>query len=889
MKILILYTLNSIRRNKRTSFSIMTAVFISSILLCTLCIYINSVYNREKELVKIQSGNWHGELGGEITQEGLSLIDSHLEVAKSMIKGPYTIVKLPLDSHLPYLLLRNADENYWNEMGEKTLVTKGRIPQQPGEIVVAKSFFLRNPEYQIGDSITLPVGTRLDGDTELSVEVWRENETFQENGSITLTLVGELNVSTSTTIPGYYAMGYLDRSSITEGEEFVVYVQMKNIRKTYQVMPQLADALGIPKNEYGEYEKHFSYHRALLELNLVFSKEFFADQNILAKSLNLIIYGILILLITCAFIFIIQGVFALSARRKLTQLGMFRSIGASPGQILISILLECLILSVIPIFLGLMVGYYFAAFVFRIYMQQAGELLDYPFHVHCSFLTVLLALFLCLITVLISAWIPAHWVLHMSPVEAIREKKFFVRRKKSFHAGWIFRHLGIEGTLASISYHANRKAFRGSVAALLFCLLMTTGFSCLVEVSRFNTERNNFNEPFNITANLQMLSAPDLQMMKQISEIEGLDDRIWFCMANVAYWAEETEQSAEFSQNGGFSKITKPDLYDLLMRDGKWRIPVRLFGIEDSCFQTYCDMLCISSEQFYEQNRLPVIVSSSAPVYPGAWNIQKALQSYPLLSFTVGQELLLEEKTSDSMETDYRFTVSVAAVTTVLPKMNVYYGGDYSIRLYMPLSVYYTVVEGFLPDAAANTHRLRMNFKTSPEKDLAVTERLREILLAWLSDADVFLLSEEEELRNDAINTMALETVLLCIGALLALIGISTAFLTVNGLFAQRRREFAMLRSVGMDFSGMKKMLVLESIRLAITPVCAAMLILFGILSWLLGINEIEWKEFFPYLPLWKIVGELLLEIVTVGGAYWQASREIRNDVIIEAVREDTV
>lgn len=889
MKILIQYTFSSIRRNKRTSLSIMTAVFISSILLCTLCIFINSMYNRQKELVMTQSGNWHGELGGEITQEGLSLIDSHLDVAKSMIKGPYTIVKLPSDSPLPYLLLRNADENYWSEMGEKTLVTKGHIPQQPGEIVVAKSFFLRNPQYQIGDTVTLPVGKRLDGDTNLSVEIWRESETFQKAGSITLTLVGELDLSTSTTVPGYYAMGYLDRSSITEDEEFVVYVQMKNIRKTYQVMPQLADILGIPKNEYGEYERHFAYHSALLELNLVLSPEFFAEQNILAKSWNLIIYSIIILLITCAFIFIIQGIFSLSARRKLTQLGMFRSIGASPSQILLSILLECLILSVIPIFLGLIVGYYFATFIFQIYMQQVGELLDYPFHVHCSFLTVLLAFLLCLITVLISAWIPAHWVSHMSPVEAIREKKFSVKRKKTFHAGWIFGLFGIEGKLASISYHANRKAFRGSVAALLFCLLMTTGFSCLVELSRFNTEQNNRNNPFNIIANLQMLSVPDKQMMKQISETEGIEDMIYFCVANAAYWTEETEQSLEFTQNGGFSKITNPDSYNLLMRDGKWRIPVRVFGIEDSCFQKYCDILRISSEQFYEQNRLPVIVYSSAPTYPGTWKISEMFQSYPLLSFTVGQELLLEEKTSDSMETDYRFTASVAAVTTILPEMNAYYGGDYSVQLYLPLSVYYTVVEGFLSDAAANTHRLRMNFQTSPERDLAVTEKLREILLAWLSSEDIYLLSSEEELQNDAITTMALEMVLSWIGALLALIGISTAFLTVNGLFAQRRREFAMLRSVGMDFSGIKKMLLLESVRLAITPVFAAILISFGILHWLLGINGIKWKEFFPYLPLWKITGELLLEILAVGGAYWWASREIRKDIIIEAVREDTV
>lgn len=887
MNILISYTLDQIRKNKRTSCSIVAAVFLSSILLCTACIYAYSCYRWRSDMEVLQSGNWHAELGGEIMGEQLSFIDTYMAVEKSMIKGPYQIVQLPSDSPLPYLLLRNADPNYWDEMGEKSLILEGHVPQKPGEIVVAKSFFQKNPQYQVGDTITLPVGKRRDGTTVLDVESQRDGESFQEEGSITITLAGKMDVTTSTVTPGYYAMGYLDRATIKENEEFVVYVKLKNIRKTYQVMPELADSLGISKNEYGTYENHFSYHTALLALNLVFPSD--SGFRFHQEYFLILMIGILILLIACAFIYIIQSVFALSAQRKITQLGIFRSIGASPAQIRFVLLLECLLLSIPPIFLGLIIGYFFTKFTLQMYAQMLGELVEYPVLAQCSPFVVLLAFLLCLTTIWISAWIPARKASRMSPVEAIHGKHLRTRRKKSSKIGFLFRRFGVEGSLASASYYAHRKAFRSTTSTLFFCLLLTTGFGCLIAVSNFNSERNNHALIHNITGRLQTTAPPDAEILEELQQIDGIQNMVWYCQANAAYWASEAEQSPEFHENGGFSAIKNPALYQLSMQNEKWRTPVYLYGIADSYFDHYCDSLGITSEPFYQENTPPVIAISSAPLYPFSNNLEKAAQNYPLLDLHSGQELLLEEKTRDSMETDYQFPVSIAAVTTTMPKLNLFYVGDYSIRLYMPLSSYYKVVANFIPDAAARTHRLWLEIQTDPEDDLLVTKDLRQMLSGWFAEEDIYLLSTAEEERDNTVHTLAAETVVWCISVLLALIGISTAFLTVAGSIQQRRREYAMLRSVGMDFQGVKKLLWLEGVRLAVTPVCMTLSVLFLMLSFLFSFNEIRWAEFWPYFPFFKLVGSIVLEVAGVAGAYWISSGQIRRDVIIEVVREDIV
>ena len=179
--------------------------------------------------------------------------------------------------------------------------------------------------------------------------------------------------------------------------------------------------------------------------------------------------------------------------------------------------------------------------------------------------------------------------------------------------------------------------------------------------------------------------------------------------------------------------------------------------------------------------------------------------------------------------------------------------------------------------------------QTLPEKDLLVTKAFREILLAWFGEEDLYITSVAEEELDTAVHTFALETVVWCISILLALIGISTAFLTVAGTVQQRRREYAMLRSVGMDFSGIKKLLLLEGVRLAVTPICMTIPILFIMLCFLFSVNEIHWGEFLPYFPFGRLIISVVLELVAVAGAYWVSSGLIREDVIIEVVREDTV
>lgn len=897
MKTLFQYTLNTIRQNRRTSLSIMVSVLLASTLLCAMCTYGYTQIRWRAEIEEYESGQWHGELGGDIPMEKLKLAEDNLYVEAAMVKGPFTCLRLPEGSHLPYLLLRDADENYWNLMGEKNTIIEGRIPQKPGEIAVSKSFFDYHPEYQLGDTISFPEGQRCLGDEMLdAVLARREGEGFFETGEKTVTLVGKMDVTTNTTVPGYYAMGYMDREALSGQDELVVYVKFKDIRKTYEVMPKIADAMGIGKNEYGRYENHFEYHTMLLALNFVFPPDAALSLDAVGQIL---VYGVILLLAMGAFVMIICGAFQVSASARMKQLGMFRSVGATPGQIAVSILMEGIILSVVPILLSLGIGYGFTAAIMKMYTDIAGELLYFPVTVHFSPLIGLMSAGLSLLTVLVSAFLPALKIARLSPLEAIRmqegtgkgkaQKKDKERRvgQRFFRKRLFEGRFSCERELARASHRVGRRGFRAGVWSLSFCLMLLMGFFSFLSLNDYLGARNKSAEDFNIFVRLDMGTETDRELLGNLQAVPGEEESVYYCVTRVAYWAAPEEETEEFKERGGFGSLNL-NQWAIVNRDGKYRIRVYLYGMQEERFDEYCRQWGEDPAGFYDTEHVRAVAWSAAPVYPDVLNnTAKEEMSYSHLKLFKGEELLLEEKTEDTMESDYVFSIEAGAVAQDGPRL-----GDvrnfYTVNLYMPLSVYYSVMEKLSGEREGGYYTY-MKVKTAPEDDLAVTDEITKLCEAVMAKEDIYISSTASEEESNAVGKQAMEAVVDCIGILLGLIGISNTLSAVSHTMLRRRREFAMLRSVGMDTEGVKRLLLLEGIRMAVTPVFVAIPAVAVLLEILMIMVDVSWKDFLLWLPWGKVILSIAIVLIAVAAAYQVSAGRIKKDTIIEAVRDENV
>ena len=213
-----------------------------------------------------------------------------------------------------------------------------------------------------------------------------------------------------------------------------------------------------------------------------------------------------------------------------------------------------------------------------------------------------------------------------------------------------------------------------------------------------------------------------------------------------------------------------------------------------------------------------------------------------MLSLEAGDVLTLEEKLRDSDETDYSFQVEIGDRADKRPVLDEY-NSDYSIQLYVPIETYREIVAGFRPETAESYYQICGVGLTSVEKDIAVTEKIREISSRYLAEEDFTIRSREEERQENEVSGRAMEAVVNLTGALLSLIGIFNALSAASVSLQQRRREFAVLRSAGMDEAQLRKMLLLEGLRTAAAPVLTGLPVLLVIIIYLLGVTDLSWKS----------------------------------------------
>ena len=125
--------------------------------------------------------------------------------------------------------------------------------------------------------------------------------------------------------------------------------------------------------------------------------------------------------------------------------------------------------------------------------------------------------------------------------------------------------------------------------------------------------------------------------------------------------------------------------------------------------------------------------------------------------------------------------------------------------------------------------------------------------------------------------------------ALFGIIGISSAAVAILNSLYQRRKEFAMLRSVGLDRKGLDRLLHIEGFFLGGKPLVIGLPILFLIAAVLMWMQDVTFMEFIQVFPLLGLAAYIVLVLMVISGIYRAASRRIRRDIIVEVLKDENV
>ena len=98
-----------------------------------------------------------------------------------------------------------------------------------------------------------------------------------------------------------------------------------------------------------------------------------------------------------------------------------------------------------------------------------------------------------------------------------------------------------------------------------------------------------------------------------------------------------------------------------------------------------------------------------------------------------------------------------------------------------------------------------------------------------------------------------------------------------------------MLQSVGLTPKELSKLLTLEGVFFAITPILGGIPVILLISWWMLKLTYCKWGEFIVNMPL---VTEMIYAVLIMGAifvAYWICSISIKKNNVIETIRNEIV
>ena len=626
---------------------------------------------------------------------------------------------------------------------------------------------------------------------------------------------------------------------------------------------QIAKVLGVSS-------KNVIYNHELLAMYMIRDPQDTAPR--LLFPLFILIAGIA----SFSLIIVIHNSFAVSMNARIHQFGIFSSIGATPKQIRACLLQEAAALCILPILIGNLLGILISMGIIHMVNSLLGS--DVAGRREAVFgyhpLVLVATLLLTVVTIWISAWMPARKLSRLTPLEAIKNtgELQLKRKKKSPLLTCLF---GLEGELAGGALKAQKRALRTASLSLIFSFLAFTimqSFFALSGISRRETYFERYQGVWDIMVTVKDTDVDSFSEAQKLQEISGIRSVIVYQKAMAKRIIAEDEISEDMKSFGGFA--VADDNY-VRKTDGGWLVNVPIVILDDASFLAYCEQIGITPQlngaviwnqirdvtnpDFRNPRYMPYVKGENAVSILRQSGKEEMTAEVPVLSYTEKVPVLREEYAT----LDY-----------------------YELVHFIPVSLW-KEIKGQIGGGKEDAYICMLGRENVTAGELDALQRQVDSLIAGNYKTESENRIQEAEANDKQIQGMMTIFGGFCV--LLAVIGVGNVFSNTLGFVRQRKREFARYMSVGMTQGEIKKMFCVEALTIAGRPILITLPLAVITVGYLLKISYVEAGTFLAEAPVIPIMIFMLAIWGIVAFAYYLGWRNIRKINLAEVLRDDTM
>ena len=746
-------SLRSMRQNKSTTLVTILGIIMSLALITGLFIFANSLLDFFNQQFVENEGDAH-IVFHQISDEQLKNLPDQAMIEKQVQLNILGMELNSPDAKKPPTTIYGFNP----EQAEQTVrfnLKSGRMPQAAGEAIISDEVnFNRQTPINLGDTVTLDLVKTKDY-THYSPET--EYTRVKDKPSVTV--VGISNNPLRYPMIGPAVFIYQTPDQVAAATDSWVGLRLKDLtRSRLDRFMQGASQAGVSGIE---------------ETRLVqFDPKVKSGTQIAIRTFAMV----LVVIAALAGINLIQNGFLISMSQRTRELSVLSSVGMTRRQKWRMSLTEGVLLYLIGLPIGIGAGYVAMLILFQVLTPLMQDLFFSSSVMRLvwdtkTLVQIALAGF---ITVMIATLIPAIRSSHRTPLAGVRQHDEIKLSAKALKSPWYVRLFGLEGEIAWKNMRRNRGRYRGTLVALVLSLVLYLSLASLMHYTDYSTQA------------FQSKGKNDVEIFYNDSAVLSQRDKFESLLKTDGV----TSGLAVYSLTGSFDQpvtgLSAPfDQFDIQN--------YRLFSYDEASLTRLLEQWNMTRADL-AGHKAVLINQIRVPKDDGVFDTLKVFDKQPAsLDFRV-----------DTLD-DSGQPMTIDIVKTVPEGLAEHDFWGHSIKLL----VLPETIEELATKYGADFVTGQINILTNPEQHDQVMEDLSAQLNHKGMMADIFNQRQQNQSQRSFI--MVAKILFFGFATVLALISLANIYNSLISSLRFRRKEFAMLRSVGMEEKAFRRMIRFES------------------------------------------------------------------------------